>query len=77
MAATQTISMVFLNQANKNVTLNLDNPRNNLTAAEVQAAMDTIITKNIFTSTGGDLVTKISARVVDTPPMNCFTLRHS
>lgn len=72
MAVTQTLSMVFLNQPNKNVTLNLDNPRDNLTAAEVQAAMDSIITKNIFTSSGGDLVTKVSARVVDTTTNELF-----
>lgn len=73
MAVTQTLRMVFLNQGNNNVTLSLDNPRNNLTAAEVQAAMDTIIAKNIFTSSGGDLVSKVSARIIDTTTTELFS----
>ena len=73
MAVTQTLRMVFLNQGNNNVTLSLDNPRNNLTAAEVQAAMDTIIAKNIFTSSGGDLVSKVSAKIIDTTTTELFS----
>jgi len=72
MAVTQTLSMVFQNQAHNNVTINLDNPRSNLTAAEVQAVMDTIIAKNIFTSTGGDLVSKVRARITDTTTTDLF-----
>jgi len=64
--------MTFLNQANRNVTLSLDNPRDNLTAAEVQGVMDTIIAKNIFTSSGGDLVSKVSASIIDTTTTELF-----
>lgn len=73
MAVTQTLRMTFLNQANKNVTLSLDNPRNNLTAAEVQGVMDTIIARNIFTSSGGDLAAKINARIIDTTTTELFS----
>lgn len=73
MAVTQTLRMTFLNQANKNVALSLDNPRNNLTAAEVQAVMDNIIAKNIFTSSGGDLVSKVNARIIDTTTTELFS----
>ncbi|HPZ43573.1 MAG TPA: DUF2922 domain-containing protein [Bacillota bacterium] len=72
MAVTQTLRMTFLNQANRNVTLSLDNPRDNLTAAEVQGVMDTIIAKNIFTSSGGDLVSKVSASIIDTTTTELF-----
>jgi len=71
-AVTQTLRMTFLNQANRNVTLSLDNPRDNLTAAEVQGVMDTIIAKNIFTSSGGDLVSKVSASIIDTTTTELF-----
>lgn len=62
----QTLRMVFRNQAGNNVTIALDNPRDNLTAAEIEAAMDLIIARNVFTSTGGDLVAKQDIRVIDT-----------
>lgn len=74
MAVTQTLRMAFLSQAGKNVTLSLDNPRNNLTAAEVQAAMDLIIARNIFTSSGGDLVSKVNARIIDTTTTELFSV---
>jgi hypothetical protein len=64
--------MTFLNQGNKNVTLSLDNPRDDVTAAEVQAAMDLIIARNIFTSTSGDLVSKVNARIIDTTTTELF-----
>lgn len=63
---TQTLRMTFRNQAGNNVTISLDNPRDNLTAAEVEAAMDLIIARNIFTSSGGDLTDKQDIRVIDT-----------
>jgi hypothetical protein len=66
--------MGFLSQAGKNVTLSLDNPRNDLTAADVQASMDLIIARNIFTSTGGDLVSKVNARIIDTTTTELFSV---
>ena len=74
MAVTQTLRMAFLSQTGRNVTMSLDNPRNDLTAAEVQAAMDLIIARNIFTSTGGDLVSKVNARVIDTTTTELFSV---
>ncbi len=72
MAVTQTLRMTFLSQGNKNVTLSLDNPREDVTAAEVQATMDLIIARNIFTSSGGDLVSKVNARIIDTTTTELF-----
>jgi len=39
-------------------------PREDLTAADVEAAMNTIIAKNIFTSTTGDAIGILGARIV-------------
>lgn len=72
MAVMQTLRMTFLSQGNKNVTLSLDNPREDVTAAEVQATMDLIIARNIFTSSGGDLVSKVNARIIDTTTTELF-----
>ena len=61
----RTLRMVFRNQAGRNVTMSLDNPRSDLTAAEVEAAMDLVIARNILTSSGGDLVSKQDIRIID------------
>ncbi len=66
MAVTQTLKMSFVNQAGTKTTISLDNPKDTLTQAEVTAAMDQIIAKNIFNSAGGDLVSKHSAEIIDT-----------
>ncbi|HHU87496.1 MAG TPA: DUF2922 domain-containing protein, partial [Peptococcaceae bacterium] len=47
---TQTLRLVFKNQSGKNVTFSLDNPRDDVTAAEIEAAMDLVIARNIFSS---------------------------
>jgi len=57
--------MVFTSQAGRNVTITLDNPRSDLTAAEIEAAMDLVIARNIFTSSGGDLVAKQDIKIID------------
>ncbi|MEB1805739.1 MAG: DUF2922 domain-containing protein, partial [Bacillaceae bacterium] len=49
----------------KNVTISLDNPVYPVDPAAISAAMDEIIAQNAFTSSGGNLVAKKSARVVD------------
>lgn len=61
----QTLRMVFKNEAGSNFTLSLDNPRDDLTTAEIEAAMDNIITKNIFLTTGGPLVAKQDIKIID------------
>ncbi|AQS60256.1 MULTISPECIES: DUF2922 domain-containing protein [Eubacteriales] len=65
METTQTLQMRFVTQAGTRVTISLDNPRDDLTEAEVTAAMDQIIAKNIFSTSGGDLVAKDSAQIID------------
>jgi hypothetical protein len=61
----QTLRIRFRNQAGRIVSISFDNPRDDLTAAEVEAAMDLLIARNTFTSTGGDLVAKYDATVTD------------
>ncbi len=61
----QTLRMVFRNQAGRNVTISLDNPRDDLTAAQVQEAMNLVIDRNVFNSTGGDLVAVQDIRIID------------
>ena len=57
--------MNFLNEGGQKVAVRVNNVKENLTEAEVGTAMDVIINKNIFSSTGGDLKYKDSAEIVD------------
>lgn len=68
----KTLRMVFKNAGGSNVTFSLRNPREDITAAEVQGVMDTVISKNIFSSTGGDLTSKVRAEIVDTTETTLF-----
>lgn len=63
--ADKTLIMTFLNREGSRASINLPGVRDNLTQAEVAAAMDTIIAGNVFTSSGGDLVTKHSAQLTE------------
>jgi hypothetical protein len=62
----KTLVMNFLNEQGKKTAVSINNVKDSLSDAEVAAAMDVIIAKNIFESTGGDLKIKDSASIVDT-----------
>ena len=62
----KTLRMTFLNEAGNKHSLNFRDPKDGLTGAEVATAMDAIIAKNVIESTGGDLVSKDSAVLIDT-----------
>lgn len=61
----KTLVMNFINEAGKKVAVRVSKVKDGVTEAEVGAAMDVIISKNIFKSTGGDLKTKDSAEITD------------
>ena len=63
--ADKTLVMTFLNQEGSRASITLPGIRDNVTEAEVSAAMDVVVAKNIFYSTGGDLVTKHSVQLTD------------
>ncbi|BCV25541.1 MAG TPA: DUF2922 domain-containing protein [Firmicutes bacterium] len=60
----KTLSLVFKNAAGRTTTLSLAAPRDDLTDAEVAQVMQTIIQKNIFAGSGGELVAAATARLV-------------
>ncbi|NSL50117.1 DUF2922 domain-containing protein, partial len=49
--------------AGKEVTVAVKDPKEGLTLAEVQTVMESIIAKNIFVSTSGDLVSIKEAQI--------------
>ncbi|MFD1037164.1 DUF2922 domain-containing protein [Virgibacillus byunsanensis] len=59
------LELKFLNELGKIVTYSLDKPIEPVDPIAVNTAMDEIITQNAFTSSGGDLLQKHSARVVE------------
>lgn len=63
--ANKNLVMSFMNEEGKKASVTLNEVRDDVTDAEVSAAMDTIVAKNIFQSTGGDLKVKDSAQLVE------------
>ena len=59
----KTLDMVFRSESGKTVTLSLLEPKDTLTLTEVNTVMQDIISKNIFSTTSGDLVQVVEARI--------------
>lgn len=59
-----TLQLIFSNTEGRNSTISVADPNPELTEPEVEAVMDSIITKNVFETTGGELVGKVRAQVV-------------
>ena len=58
------LEMTFITDGGGRLKVSLRDPRQDITAEEVQTAMSTIIAKNIFSSKTGDASAVLSARVV-------------
>ena len=61
--ADKSLVMTFLNEMGSRASISLPGVKDNVTEAEVSAAMDVIVAKNIFETAGGDLITKHSAQI--------------
>ena len=61
--ADKTLTMSFLNELGKRTSLRVDGIKDNLSQQEVVNLMDTIISKNIFKTSGGDLKIKDGAQI--------------
>lgn len=59
-----TLQMIFSNTEGRNSTISVADPDAEVTPGEVEAVMDSIITKNVFETSGGDLVEKVRAQIV-------------
>lgn len=64
--ATRVLEMDFATELGRTITLRVPDALDTLTGAQAAALMDTIIARNIFTSTGGDLTGKTAAHIVVT-----------
>ena len=60
------LTMSFKNATDKVSSFTVDEPRINVTDVEIQAVMDDMIAKSVFNTTGGDLISVVSAKVITT-----------
>jgi Protein of unknown function (DUF2922). len=63
--ADKSLVMTFLNQDGSRASITIPGVKDAVTEVEVSAAMDTVIAKNVFYSSGGDLVSKHSAQITE------------
>lgn len=68
----QRLIFAFKNQQGSTVSFSLEDPKTGVTAAEVEQVMDLIISKNLFETKGGDLVSKQDIRLVDTTTTDMY-----
>ena len=58
--------MTFKTTSDKSISISVDNPRDNITEAEIKTAMTTILAKDIFKPGGESLATLVEAKIVET-----------
>jgi hypothetical protein len=58
--------MTFRNEEGRAFRIRLRYPREDLSPQDVSAVMDLILVRNVFATSGGDLVEKVGAQVVET-----------
>lgn len=66
METSMNLIMTFLNQSNSRVSLTVQDPREDITEAEIKEAMELVVSKNIFSPNGLDLVSAVDAKVIVT-----------
>jgi hypothetical protein len=60
-----TLELFFLNEEAKSVKIKVDDPRSDVTGEELATAMASIIAADVFTSSGGNLVSAVGAKVIE------------
>lgn len=66
MEETKKLVMVFKNEVDKQTTISIDNPRDDVTEAEIKAAMDLIVEKDIFKRNSYSIIEAVEAKIVNT-----------
>ena len=61
----KSLQLVFKNASGTTKLITIANPKDGLTKAETDAAMQKIVAANVFNTLGGDLVQAVEARVVN------------
>ena len=65
MSTRKTIQLIFKNEEGRNVTISLDNPTEPVDPQQIAAVMAQVIEEGAFITSGGYLVSKYGARIVE------------
>ena len=60
------LMMTFKTDEDKNVSISLDDPRDNITEQGIQDAMNIILNNDIFAPNGETLVSLVGAKIIET-----------
>lgn len=60
----KTLQLIFKDAQGTKKTISLSNPKEGLTKAEADEAMDKIVAAGVFTTTNGDITEAVEARLV-------------
>ena len=60
------LMMTFKTDEDKNISISLDDPRDNIAEQEIQNAMNIILNNDIFAPNGETLVSLVGAKIVET-----------
>ena len=66
METSTNLVMTFVNQDNSKVSITIQDPKEDITEAEIKSAMELVVSSNIFAPNGLDLVSCLDAKVVVT-----------
>ena len=66
MTETKKLVMVFKNSVGKNVSISIDDPKDNITETEIKTTMELIVEKNIFKKNDYAFVEAVVAKIVTT-----------
>jgi hypothetical protein len=61
----KSLQLVFKNASGNTKLITISNPKDDLTKAQTDEAMQKIVAANVFNTVGGDLVQAVEARVVN------------
>ncbi len=60
----ETLQMIFSNVEGRNTTISVGDPDPEITALDVETVMDSVIARNVFNTSGGDINGKVRAQIV-------------
>ena len=66
MTETKKLVMVFKNSVGKNVSISIDDPKDNITETEIKTTMELIVEKNIFKKNDYAFDEAVEAKIVTT-----------
>lgn len=58
--------MTFMTKVGRKMSISVDDPREDITEADIKNVMDTIVSKNIFAPYGSDIEAGVEAKIVIT-----------